>query len=115
MDGPIIPRERIIEVLETVLVSGDRIVLEGDNQKQVDFCRDLWSKSIQIRFMIYTWLYRASVGRNISRYLSWVLLAMVGKLGHSGCQFGRSDRFGNMHLVASRKNALLIFNAGIGR
>ena len=37
MHGPILPRERIVEALETLLVSGDRIVLEGDNQKQADF------------------------------------------------------------------------------
>src|SRR6476660_6815854 len=37
MKGPILPKERIIEALETLIVSGDRIVLEGDNQKQADF------------------------------------------------------------------------------
>jgi len=37
MEGPIIPKERIIDTLESVLVTGDRIVLEGDNQKQADF------------------------------------------------------------------------------
>ncbi len=37
MKGPILARERIIEALETLIVSGDRIVLEGDNQKQADF------------------------------------------------------------------------------
>jgi len=37
MEGPIIQKERIIDALEAVLVSGDRIVLEGDNQKQADF------------------------------------------------------------------------------
>src|SRR5712672_4290269 len=35
--GPILLKERIIEALETLIVSGDRIVLEGDNQKQADF------------------------------------------------------------------------------
>src|SRR5216684_7568180 len=37
MTGPILPRERIIAALETLIVSGDRVVLEGDNQKQADF------------------------------------------------------------------------------
>jgi malonate decarboxylase alpha subunit len=37
MKGLILPREKIIEALETLIVSGDRIVLEGDNQKQADF------------------------------------------------------------------------------
>src|ERR1700758_4812997 len=37
MKGPILPKERIIEALETLILSGDRIVLEGDNQKQADF------------------------------------------------------------------------------
>jgi malonate decarboxylase alpha subunit len=37
MQGPILPRERIIPALESLVVSGDRVVLEGDNQKQADF------------------------------------------------------------------------------
>lgn len=37
MKGPILPKEKIVDALETFIVSGDRIVLEGDNQKQADF------------------------------------------------------------------------------
>ena len=37
MKGPVLPRAKIIEALETLIVSGDRVVLEGDNQKQADF------------------------------------------------------------------------------
>src|SRR3984957_5772751 len=37
MQGPVLPTAKIIEALETLIVSGDRIVLEGDNQKQADF------------------------------------------------------------------------------
>lgn len=37
MNGPVLPREKMIEALEALLVPGDRIVLEGDNQKQADF------------------------------------------------------------------------------
>src|SRR6202166_2365048 len=37
MKRSILPKEKIIEALETLIVSGDRIVLEGDNQKQADF------------------------------------------------------------------------------
>jgi malonate decarboxylase alpha subunit len=37
MKGPILPKEKIVDALETLIVSGDRIVLEGDNQKQADF------------------------------------------------------------------------------
>ncbi len=37
MNGPILPRAKIIEAMESLIVSGDRIVLEGDNQKQADF------------------------------------------------------------------------------
>jgi malonate decarboxylase alpha subunit len=37
MEGPLLPKAKIIETLETLIVSGDRIVLEGDNQKQADF------------------------------------------------------------------------------
>src|SRR6202453_2719862 len=37
MNGTLLPAERVVEALELVLVAGDRIVLEGDNQKQADF------------------------------------------------------------------------------
>ncbi|WP_433975922.1 malonate decarboxylase subunit alpha [Tunturiibacter lichenicola] len=37
MKGPVLAQNRIIETLETVIQSGDRIVMEGDNQKQADF------------------------------------------------------------------------------
>jgi malonate decarboxylase alpha subunit len=37
MSGPILPREKTVDALESVIVSGDRIVMEGDNQKQADF------------------------------------------------------------------------------
>ena len=37
MKGPILRKERLIDALEAVIASGDRIVLEGDNQKQADF------------------------------------------------------------------------------
>jgi malonate decarboxylase alpha subunit len=37
MKGPILRKEKIVDALETLIVSGDRIVLEGDNQKQADF------------------------------------------------------------------------------
>ena len=37
MNGPILSQEKIVDALETLIVSGDRIVLEGDNQKQADF------------------------------------------------------------------------------
>src|SRR5580700_890021 len=37
MKGPVLPSAKVIEALETLIASGDRIVLEGDNQKQADF------------------------------------------------------------------------------
>jgi len=37
MKGPVLPKEKIVDALETLIVSGDSIVLEGDNQKQADF------------------------------------------------------------------------------
>src|SRR6516164_8985629 len=37
MQGPILPPEKITNALQLLLKSGDRIVLEGDNQKQADF------------------------------------------------------------------------------
>jgi malonate decarboxylase alpha subunit len=37
MQGPILSPDKIIEALELLLKSRDRVVLEGDNQKQADF------------------------------------------------------------------------------
>jgi len=37
MSGPVLPTGRTVEALEALVVAGDRIVLEGDNQKQADF------------------------------------------------------------------------------
>jgi malonate decarboxylase alpha subunit len=37
MSGPILPSDKIVAALEALVVAGDRIVLEGDNQKQADF------------------------------------------------------------------------------
>lgn len=37
MNGPLLARERTVETLESVIQSGDNIVMEGDNQKQADF------------------------------------------------------------------------------
>jgi malonate decarboxylase alpha subunit len=37
MHSPQLPREKLVEALEALIVPGDRIVLEGDNQKQADF------------------------------------------------------------------------------
>jgi malonate decarboxylase alpha subunit len=37
MQGPILSQEKIVDALELLVKSGDRVVLEGDNQKQADF------------------------------------------------------------------------------
>src|SRR6201998_4714556 len=37
MQGPILSQAKIIDALELLLKSGDRVVLEGNNQKQADF------------------------------------------------------------------------------
>jgi malonate decarboxylase alpha subunit len=37
MDGPILQADRILDALHLLVQSGDRIVIEGDNQKQADF------------------------------------------------------------------------------
>jgi malonate decarboxylase alpha subunit len=49
MRGPILPEEKIIEALETLIVSGDRIVLEGENQKQADFLSQESVRSVRRR------------------------------------------------------------------
>ncbi|WP_168789989.1 malonate decarboxylase subunit alpha [Paraburkholderia aromaticivorans] len=36
-DGVVLPSDRIVEVLQTLIASGDRVVVEGNNQKQADF------------------------------------------------------------------------------
>ena len=37
LDGKVLPRERIVEALGRILEPGDRVALEGNNQKQADF------------------------------------------------------------------------------
>src|ERR1700727_1768586 len=37
MKGPVLAQSKMVETLESVIQSGDRIVMEGDNQKQADF------------------------------------------------------------------------------
>src|ERR1700756_3887947 len=37
MKVPVLSPEKMVEALELVIQSGDRIVMEGDNQKQADF------------------------------------------------------------------------------
>src|SRR6202044_1934558 len=37
MKGPVLAQNKMVEALEAVIQSGDRIVMEGDNQKQADF------------------------------------------------------------------------------
>ncbi|MFD3224570.1 malonate decarboxylase subunit alpha [Rahnella aceris] len=36
-EGKVLPTDRIIPILETLIASGDRVVMEGNNQKQADF------------------------------------------------------------------------------
>src|ERR1700688_2153140 len=37
MTGPVLAQEKVVSALELLIAPGDRIVLEGDNQKQADF------------------------------------------------------------------------------
>src|SRR5271155_1395861 len=37
MSGLLLPKEKLVESLQVLIAPGDRIVLEGDNQKQADF------------------------------------------------------------------------------
>ncbi|KRV73664.1 malonate decarboxylase subunit alpha [Pseudomonas citronellolis] len=36
-DGAVLPREHLVRALEALIAPGDRVVLEGNNQKQADF------------------------------------------------------------------------------
>ena len=36
-DGVVLPAERIVDILEALIAPGDRVVVEGNNQKQADF------------------------------------------------------------------------------
>ncbi|MFP3563494.1 malonate decarboxylase subunit alpha [Paraburkholderia sp. SIMBA_030] len=36
-DGVVLPADRIVEVLQALIAPGDRVVVEGNNQKQADF------------------------------------------------------------------------------
>ena len=36
-DGVVLPTDKIVAALEALILPGDRVVLEGNNQKQADF------------------------------------------------------------------------------
>ena len=36
-DGVVLPTDRIVDVLQNLIAPGDRVVVEGNNQKQADF------------------------------------------------------------------------------
>ena len=43
-DGVVLPSERIVAALEALIAPGDRVVLEGNNQKQADFLSRSWPR-----------------------------------------------------------------------
>jgi malonate decarboxylase alpha subunit len=49
MSGRFLPTERIIDALEALLKPGDRVVLEGNNQKQATFLSEALSKVSQAK------------------------------------------------------------------
>lgn len=44
LDGSILPSDRIIDAMESLICPGDRVVLEGNNQKQATFLSGVLSK-----------------------------------------------------------------------
>ncbi|SDO35641.1 malonate decarboxylase alpha subunit [Paenibacillus sp. yr247] len=44
LDGPILTTDRIIDAMESLICPGDRVVLEGNNQKQATFLSGVLSK-----------------------------------------------------------------------
>ncbi|NEJ74999.1 malonate decarboxylase subunit alpha, partial [Rhizobium phaseoli] len=44
LEDGILPAHRIIDALETLIRPGDRVALEGDNQKQADFLSRSFAK-----------------------------------------------------------------------
>src|SRR3984885_12705206 len=45
MTGPVLKQDKIVEALETLIAPADRVVIEGDNQKQADFLSRSLAKS----------------------------------------------------------------------
>jgi malonate decarboxylase alpha subunit len=70
MKGPVLSSAKVVEALETLIVSGDRIVLEGDNQKQADFLSRSLVKVDPRKLHDLHLIIRASVGQNISLCLN---------------------------------------------
>jgi len=44
LDNGVLKAERIVDALETLIQSGDRVALEGNNQKQADFLSRAFAK-----------------------------------------------------------------------
>ena len=72
LKGPVLPQEKIVEALESVIVPGDRIVMEVTTRSKPISCRVLWSRSVRRRFTTYTSSSQASAGPSISHSLSSV-------------------------------------------
>lgn len=53
-DGVVLPTDKIVAALEALILPGDRVVLEGNNQKQADFLSAPWRKSTLRSCTIYT-------------------------------------------------------------
>jgi malonate decarboxylase alpha subunit len=80
MQGPILSQEKIVDALELLVKSGDRVVLEGDNQKQADFLsRSLVKvdpKKLQDPSLRLTFTARA--GEESCTWCSWTTRAASG-------------------------------------
>lgn len=56
VSGKVIPTDQLVAVLEQLLAPGDRVVLEGNNQKQADFLSRMlaappysWEAAVQLQ------------------------------------------------------------------
>ncbi len=49
--GKVVKADQTVALLESVIEPGDRVCLEGNNQKQADFWRSVWPKSTRNKCM----------------------------------------------------------------
>jgi malonate decarboxylase alpha subunit len=107
MSGPFLPREKLVASLKALIAPADRIVLEGDNQKQADFLsrslakvdhkklHDLHLIISSISRPEHLTLFELGFARKVDSAFTGPQSLRVAQLLEDVCAFCRTRRFGD--------------------